>query len=425
MISIPVSVNLAPIFAQVENAVPKEQRASSSYAVVGETPLGDVGLKYEIWRAPMRLNVIGDRVQVKAQVNYWFEFAQKITKPLVGGYFWQALGSCGKGEPPREALLTIDTQLGWNSDWRLTSRTTVNPVTFVNRCRVTFVNYDVTDKVNDAFDQGLRQAPGMIDGKIAEYGNFRSIGERAWKQLQEPIQLDRDTWLVIEPQGAAVAPITGSGQTVNTAISLTARPRVVFGPKPAIGNQSLPKLQVQPSTGGVHIALEGELSYAEANRRLAADLLAKPFTVGGHDVLVRGVEVWGVGDTLVMQADLSGDIDGRVYFIGKLLYDTQHGELFVGDLDYSIETKHVLANAAEWLNHGGFRESIAEKARFPLGDQIEKARKDLQKGLSQSLGSNVAISTAIRSIRPAVVYATPTAFRARIVLDGDVGVKVN
>jgi hypothetical protein len=423
-LSIPISVNLGPIFAQVENAVPKEQRASNSYTVVGQTPLGDVGLKYEIWRSPMRLTVVNDRVQVKAQINYWFEFSQKITKPLVGGYFWQALGSCGKGEPPREAQLTTETQVAWNPDWRLTSRTTVNPVTFVNRCRVTFISYDVTDKVNDAFESGLQRVPALVDGKIAELGNFRSVGERAWKQLQEPIQLDSAIWLVIDPQAAAVAPVTGSAQTVSTAIGLAARPQVVFGAKPAAGNRPLPKLQVQPSTGGVHIAIEAELSYEEANRRLAKDLLAKPFSVGGHDVLVQKVEVWGVGDTVVIQAQLSGDINGTIYFLGRLAYDAAKGELYVSDLDYSLETKHVLANAAEWLNHGGFRQSIAERTRFPLGEQLNKVRGQLQKGLSKSLGSNVAITSAIRSIRPAVVYATPTSFRARVVVDGDVGVKV-
>ena len=35
-----------------------------------------------------------------------------------------------------------------------------------------------------------------------------------------------------------------------------------------------------------------------------------------------------------MTGFLSGDIDGRVYFIGKLQYDAKRGELYVGDLDY-------------------------------------------------------------------------------------------
>src|SRR5438094_4472599 len=72
-IEIPVSVNLQSIFAEVERAVPKEQRASNDWSVVGSSPVGDVGIKYEIWRSPLALSATGDRLDVSSRIYYWFE----------------------------------------------------------------------------------------------------------------------------------------------------------------------------------------------------------------------------------------------------------------------------------------------------------------------------------------------------------------
>lgn len=423
-IEIPVSVNLQSIFAQAENVVPKEQRASKDWSVVGSSPVGDVGIKYEIWRSPLALSATGERLDVASRIYYWFEFAQKITKPIVGGFFWQELGSCGRGEPPREALIGIETRVRWIDDWRLASTTTVKPVAFPNRCKVTFVGIDVTSKVEDAFKTGLREVPRLVDGKLQELANFRSTGERAWNQLQQPLQLDSGIWLVVEPQAAYVAPLNGSGQTVSTAIGITARPHIVFGNRPEPAKRPLPKLQVKSAGGGIHIAVEGELPYEEANRRLARELMAEPYTIAGHDVKVIGVDVYGVGDTIVLQAKLAGDINGTIYFVGQAAYDGKQDLLYVRNLDYSLDTKHALANVAEWLNHEGFRQRIAEKARWPLGEKLIDARTQLERSLNKSLGNNVSISTKVNAIRPSVVYSTATAFRARVTLDGSVRVEV-
>jgi hypothetical protein len=423
-IEIPVSVNLQSVFAQAERVVPKEQRASNDWSVVGSSPVGDVGIKYEIWRSPLQLAATGDRLDVSGKIYYWFQFAQKITKPIVGGFFWQELGSCGRGEPPREAMIGIETRVAWSDDWRLTSSTTVKPLSFPNRCKVTFVGIDVTGRVEDAFRTGLREVPALVDGKLREMANFRSTGERAWSQLQTPIALDSGIWLMVEPQAAYVAPLNGSGQSVSTAIGITARPHIVFGDRPSPSKRSLPKLQVKPTGGGIHIAVEGELPYDEANRRLAKELMAEPYSVAGHEVKVTGVDLYGVGDTLVLQAKLAGDINGTIYFIGELAYDGKQDLLYVRNLDYSLETKYTLANVAEWLNHEGFRQRIAEKARWPLGEKLADARTQLERALNRSLGNNVSISTKVNAIRPSVVYSTATSFRARLTLDGSVRVEV-
>jgi hypothetical protein len=423
-IDIPVSVNLSSAFRDVERVVPTAQRASGEWTVVGSSPVGDLGVKYEVWRNPLSLAVTGDRLDVAGKVYYWFQFAQKISKPFVGGYWWQDLGSCGRGEPPREAQIAIQTRVGWSDDWRLTSNTTVAPLAFPNRCKVTFASIDVTGRVEDAFKEGLRQVPGMVDSKIREAGNFRPIGERAWGQLQEPVRLDSGVWLVIDPVAAHVAPLNGSGQTVSTTIGLTARPRIVFGQKPARAAGALPKLQVKGGTGGIHIAIDGELPYQEANSRLQKELTAQPYSVAGHEIRVTGVDLYGVGDTLVLQARLEGDMKGTIYFVGQLAYNAKEDILYVRNLDYSLETKYALANDAEWLNHEGFRQSIAAKARWPLSKEIADARSQLETALNRSLGNNVTVTTKINSIRPSVVYSTANAFRARVTLDGSLSVNV-
>src|SRR5688500_16888366 len=79
-ITIPITVALDSIMAQVEAAVPRGESAMEKYVVVDETLLGGVGLKYEIARGPLRIAMRGNVVRAEAPVTYRFAFAQKISR---------------------------------------------------------------------------------------------------------------------------------------------------------------------------------------------------------------------------------------------------------------------------------------------------------------------------------------------------------
>jgi hypothetical protein len=424
VIEIAITMNLAPMFAEVEKAVPKRRREADAYSVVAKNTVGDVGIKYEVWRDPLRLDVQGNRLRAESKVYYWFQFAQRVPKPFVGGAFWQDLGSCGTGsEQPRQAVAGLETTINWTPEWGLASSTSVLPTNYLNKCRVTFLNIDITNRVDEAFGTGLKQGATLADTKIRQLGNFRPIGERIWKELLQPIALGNDIWLTAEPQAAYVAPLKGNGQTVSTVIGLTATPKVIYGAKPTFASRPLPKLAVKDAGGGLRVAIEGDLTFDDASRQLAKALVGEKFTIAGHRITIAGASVYGAGDIAVMPLMLKGDIEGMIYLIGKPAYDSKKNILYVRDLDFSLETGHALANVADWLNHGGFRNSIAARAQWPLSDQIVSTKERIEKALNRTIANDVIMRASISAIRPAGVYITPTSFRARAVVEGSVRVE--
>lgn len=421
-VTIPIRVNLAPMAAEVERAVPTEQRASN-WTVVANNVVGDVGVKYELRRDPIRLVMAGNVLRATSRVRYWFEFAQRVPRPIVGGAFWQELGSCGVGEAQRIAELGLETQLIWRDDWSMMPKTRVVPIVFPNKCEITFLKFDITGRVESAFAEGLKKGAALADEKIRSVAQFKSAAERAWKALQEPIRLDSGVWLTIDPRATWVGPMRGVGQTVEGSVGFSAMPRVTFGPRPAVGTVPLPKIETNQKPGlGAAVIVEGEIAYAEAARLLSEALAAERFSYAGHDIRVTNAQIYGAGEKLVVGLRLSGDVAGEIFLIGTPAYDATKNVVFVKDLDYSLETSNALATVADWLLHGTFRASIAEGARWPLAEAVAETRARIQKTLSKPIAPNVRVVHDVGVIEPAGVFVTPRGITARLAIKGTIHV---
>lgn len=425
IVSVPVNVNLASLAKELEAVVPKEQHASADWMVVAKNPVGDMGVKYEAWREPLTMKMRGSALITEAHLFYWLEAGQRVPKPIIGGSFWQTLASCGRSEPPREAILGMQTSIALTPEWQMRPTSTPEPAVYPNKCKITFLNIDVTDRVDDAFTKGLQQGAGLADARLRSQGNLRPMAEQAWRRLQEPIRIDSTIWLVVNPESASASPPGGDGTTARITASITAHPTVLFGPRPASGTRPLPSLQIRQPGDGFHVAIEGEISFEDATTQLARIFRGTKQNLDGREITITDVKVFGSGDMAVLQVALTGDLDGTVYLAGRPVYDDRSGLLTIADLDYSVETKATLVKIADWLYHGSFRETIAQQAKLGLASGIGEARRELQRGLNRQLAPNIALVGTVSAIRPVGVFVTASGFRARIMVDGALRVEVN
>ncbi len=419
-ISIPVRVDLTPMFAQAEQTVPKRFDAVESWTKIAEDPVGDVGAKYHIWRSPLRLSVDANRLAIQGDINYRFLIAHKV--PLVG---WKSIASCGWSEAARVASLRMETTVDWTKDWRLRSSTVVRPITFVNRCRITFLNIDITDYVREAFRERLDQASKEIDRQLAEQSDMQPYARRIWTQLQVPTDLGDGMWLLMAPQTATMSPPDGAGSSVTATVSITAQPQVVIGPRPDVRLQPLPALRSAAAGDGFHVTVDSRISFDEANRRLEQQLVGTRHVVVGHRVVIRGAHVYGSGSRAVLALEIDGDVKGRIYLIGTPAYDATRREVYIRGLDYSLETAHAIAGAADWLGHESFRGMIGDLARFPLDTMIATVGARIDSALNRPLADGVLSRGSISSIQPAGVYVTDDGFVARATIDGRMQVDID
>jgi len=133
-VTLPITVSLASVAAQVEKKVPHGQNHEDEWHPLGSFPV--VGTLYvkEMWeRDPLSIKLDGDHVNLSAHVRYR---AQIAGHPCVlGRCRWVQLASCGHNGPMPSMDLGLRTTIGLNPNWTVASHTTPRRVRPGFRCR--------------------------------------------------------------------------------------------------------------------------------------------------------------------------------------------------------------------------------------------------------------------------------------------------
>ena len=422
LIEAPISYDVTPILADLEKAVP--------------TRFGDITEKrphpknrrvhfaFEAERAPFEITLDGSNVRMKAIITYagrvWYN------PPIAP----EMSASCGTGDQRPRARVEIVTPLRVSPDWKIRSRTAVQTVEPFepgerDRCGVTFISLDVTDRVIDAARRMLEQNTKAIDAKVATV-NLRAKVEEWWTIVQQPIRLSDSVWLTINPQGVHVDPATGSRTILRTGIGLLAEPRIVLGARPVIPQVVLPRqISATEAPDGFHILLEGVLPYDLASKLLTEELRGQKIEKGGHTIVVQRARMFGVGgNKIALEVQFRGTAKGRVYFVGTPHYDAREDRLYVPDLEYDVGSSHLLVRGLEWLKHDDLRDYLRNKARWPVGGLIRQGQEQLVKGLNSELSPGVQLSGKVEHVNIIGVHAARDAVRVRAHADGSVSLDV-
>jgi hypothetical protein len=415
LVDVPVSYDLAPVIAALEGGVP---RKFGNLSVQHESP-GNARVKYafEAQRGRFQVRFDGRLVRISTVVQFrgkgWYD-------PPIGP---DVTASCGVGRDPPRLRVEILTNIDLLTDWRLRGRSRVARVEpFSNQrrdqCKVTFLKVDITDRVEAAAKDALHEKLPMVDAKIAAI-DVRSRFQQWWEVLQKPIQLKDRIWLVIHPSTVRLGRIQANGTTLLATVGLTANPQIVTGPTPNF--ETIPLPVATPGTGvpGMHILMEGVLGYEMASSLLTKETRGKTISAGGQKMTLSYVRVSGIGGgRLALEIHFKGDVTGQIYFVGTPRYDLATDQLTVPDLDFDVATANVLASGYEWIQHSDIRDTFRERARWPVGGLLRKAREALASGMNRELAPGVQLITAIDTVQAVAVKATRTALVVRAHADG-------
>jgi hypothetical protein len=265
-----------------------------------------------------------------------------------------------------------------------------------------------------------------LDTDLLNNFYLRMAVERAWGALQNPIRLNYDLSLLLNLEAVHIAPPERKGNTARLVIGLIARPKLVSGDIPRRSTQPLPIFSMVPglAENGFHIALDNEISFDFVNKEFARNLEGKKFLINGKSITLDRIKLYGTGDLVILQVQVKGDARGTIYLTGTPVYDQSAMTIFVNNLDYTVETKNVLAKTADWLLHAGVRESLAEQAKWFIGDRIDMVKDRLSDALNRKVNRHIGISGKILRIRPVALGTTATSIRAVFIADGKVEINV-
>lgn len=402
-LAVPIRIDVRALLDELEQAVPTRWGDLEDRRRIGDRS----EVAFELERGPFEASFEGAIARLSTTLHYrargWYD---PPVLPTVSA-------SCGTGDDevaPRLAV-TLVAPLSVTSDWRLRSETSVESVQPVSdedrdRCRVTAIRVDMTERVISGARDALEENSAAIDRLVHEV-DIRSSFEEWWGVLAEPFELTDDVWLVMDPLSVRRGEIRGEGGVVEVPVTLRARPRVVVGSRPDITVPPLPALDTGTVEPGLEVLAEGRAEYEAASRFLTSRLRGATFARGERSVRVRSVTVSGIGGgRLALAVDVVGDARGVLYLVGTPQFDAEGGQIAVPDLDFDVATVDVVLEGASWLARVGLVGLLREQARWPAAPAIDWVEEQLERGLNRRLGDAVALRGSVGAVRILGVHAT-------------------
>jgi hypothetical protein len=387
-----------------------------------------VSYGYAVSRSPFVARITGQSLAISADVEY---AAHVWYRPPLGP---ELSAGCGTGDDPRPRVrATLLSTPTLTPEWRLRTVTRVQrlqpySVAARDRCRLTVLRIDVTDRVIAATRQMLDDKLVRFDQTVSRWP-VRARFERMWAQLQSRIKLTDGVYLEINPYDAQVGLLHASGDTVTTHLRLIAAPRVTTSEQREI-QRPLPPLRTAAAVAGTgpsaHVMIEGTFSYPVASELLRRAVVGRTIVQGGRRVRIRDVQLSGIGGGRVaLGVTLSGPVRGRLYFTGTPRVDAARGQISVPDLDFDIGTEQALVQGFAWLRGVNIRDFLRERARLPDSEAIGKLRGLAQHGINRRLAPGVTLSGTIHDARGTSVHATVKQIALRAVADAEFQVTID
>jgi hypothetical protein len=377
VIQVPVELDLGPLFAAVESSLPTQ---------AGHWPgwrkWHGIETRYRAWRGPLWLAMQGEVLQGQAHVR----FQAQARKGLIGGIKLSA--GCGIDEPPRQALIGVLARLEWGPDWSLHPRFRVLPTRFLSRCEVTVADIDVSPIAGRVFEARIEETiKNAMHALAPRLQRLRGEAERAWRGIQAPREVTPGLWLHLQPLALAMAPLQGSGARAQTALWLALRIGLSADPAiPAAAPTPLPPLvPYRPAEPGLRFALGLKLDYAGLSAALSEPLVGKEVEVQGHRARLTALSLAARGADLVLTAELSGDLAGRVKIMARPGFDPSAQRLKLEQVDFIFDAADPDQGLMANLFYNRIRDRIEGEANRLLAERTKSLQAAIGAALAQGL----------------------------------------
>ena len=257
-----------------------------------------------------------------------------------------------------------------------------------------------------------------------------------WARMQEPIFLDDDFWLVLRPVtlgiGRARSDLKRADST-RFVLEMTARPEIVFGPKPEVVPIPMPPLQKFQAGPAIFRAMSNaRFSYAEANdyfRKPEQKILGRVLSAKGERKLTLvGLAFHGEGGKVELDAKLLYDppilnLTGHpsemtVHLWGKPRFLPKQRVFDFPDLDFDVESGNLLVKLMDLLYKNHFRTMLRRLAKVPIGMKLDWMKGRIDLALNKPIGRFARLKTQAKSFKVIDAFADEEGIEIRVSIQG-------
>jgi hypothetical protein len=418
---VPLEFDFSTVLDLVERVIPQSFGSLDSIRQVGDNDKKHYA--FAATRGRFTAFARGTEVYMRTVFSY---AARGYYKPPIGPTL---SAGCGTGNTQPAIVVELATPLTLSPDWHLKSTARISQLSaasdsLVDRCRVSFLGFDVTPKVIDAARQAISAHLRDIDQKVAGI----DLTEKAtgwWTTVNRPIKLADEVWLLLSPAQFRLGSVRGERHVLTIDAGLDAFPRIVMGREPVPKVAPLPPLAADTITNGFRVQVEGSVNYVSASRTFDAELRGKTFSQGGRSVTIRSVTAsHEPPNRVALTVSFTGDATGALRFVGTPGFDVAHENIVVADLDYDLTTDSQVINAYSWLRSDALLLLFRKSARVPLAPVLERGKSLVLKGINRTIKDVVTLSGTVDSVAVLDVLVTSRGLVVRASANGNARVAV-
>jgi len=286
-----------------------------------------------------------------------------------------------------EIALDFHTSVSVNKDWSVTTKTVSDgykwlskpvlklgpidlPITFIADL---IIKYNI-ETISSAIDEGMKTSLDL-----------KTNAQKAWVEIQKPMLLNEQykLWLRVTPKAISAVPVSGNKDVIRHISSIQAVTECFTGKQPPYKiNTVLPDLT--PATklnDNFLINVTSYIPYDYIDSLSKALLINTSYKFGNKSITITGVNVYGGEDKLIVETEVTGSLNGKLYFSGKPVYRVSDSNIVVSNLEFHLKTRNILLKSASWLANGGIERIIEKKMTYPIGSNLRETYDLIQQNI--------------------------------------------
>ena len=358
-------------------------------------------------------NLEDDGLMMKATkiqpIKIWLDgFQLGYRVPLKLWVFKKIIGNRGI-EAEGEIALAFKTTLNINWDWSIEPKTELIGYEWIKNMAVKtgLGGLDVKYIANVIIDRSKTTLTSSIDQQLKSQFQIRKNLEESWQLMQKPVPITSSYgtwWVKLTPQTLAMTPFKAtSGDIIESVITATSIAEVVAGEQqPAFRpNSYLPNFQLgTTNTNDFGVNLTTDISFKEAEAMAKTYVKGQKFNMGGKEIEVTDVQLFGQNDKIVVNTSFKGSYSGSLYLIGRPIFNAQKNTIEMEDLDYDLQTKSFMIRSAAWLFDKKILTKMKQACVFPLDENVKFFKTMMNDQLQNyKFNNNVTLKGSVDDIK--------------------------
>jgi ABC-type polar amino acid transport system ATPase subunit len=168
------------------------------------------------------------------------------------------------------------------------------------------------------------------------------------------------------------------------------------------------------------VALNTDLFYKEIVGITSARFLNKEVGTKDKSVILKGFDLSGNGDRVLVKVETSGSIEGTFYLTCRPAFDPQKNLFSVEDVDFDMQSKSLLLKSADLFLHDTIRNMVQEKLNLDLTKQLAEAKQTASKAMAKvKLADKIFLAGNLKTLRVSDVMVQKDRISVQLYTEGD------